>query len=602
MTELTDCERTSDKWLRSVQEEFRHGKLTRDTHAFLHGEPTLQPGSVLGDSVKCGNKKCKERSMLMAIEENVSVMRRSMLAQETLAMECKRCRDERGKRFLVARTDEDPRFQLEKFQVAPAIFPNNDIKYEVNKLRAQGHASKTGTGIMYCPAKDTPSAEALRVRTDLASQKVSWLNRHDRESGDLYGVLPLIKGMPVAMTDHIDRSVDKRLLRGRVGYVHSWVLADDEKSVFENGKRVLRKLPKVVYVKFFDSKGKPLSWQLPGMKEPGVYPIVPVRRDWFLDKGRLHPQLKIRRRQLPLTPAFAMTAHAAQGQTFSKGAIVDLNIGGSSSTMSSYVAMTRVERREDLLIYRPFPLELFNKGQKPGMDLLLRVWRHDKTIDWEAIEKEHMPSKFCPNCRCVKKKQLYHKTEWKRTDKDNHLVGNCMMCMARHTADGEPCQCTVCWTWLPEDAFPEHQRSWQSSHNRVCMGCVEKRVCKKCDVLKCAFEFTDKEWQRASWPQSIQGRCKGCMVRSQKHMWHCRGCNESKPAPHEFSEWLKERGTQHKRPGARCNYCTATAKQAREEQRAKTVSMVVKGADPTPEVATAPALTEIGRASCRERV
>ena len=55
-----------------------------------------------------------------------------------------------------------------------------------------------------------------------------------------------------------------------------------------------------------------------------------------------------------MTPAFAMTLHAAQGQTFSKGAIVDLCIGGSSSTMSSYVAITRVERREDLLIYNLF--------------------------------------------------------------------------------------------------------------------------------------------------------------------------------------------------------------------------------------------------------
>ena len=59
--------------------------------------------------------------------------------------------------------------------------------------------------------------------------------RHDRESGDLYGMLPLIKGMPVAMTDHIDRNIDKRILRGRVVYVHSWVLADEEKRVFENG-------------------------------------------------------------------------------------------------------------------------------------------------------------------------------------------------------------------------------------------------------------------------------------------------------------------------------------------------------------------------------
>ena len=41
--------------------------------------------------------------------------------------------------------------------------------------------------------------------------------------------------------------------------------------------------------------------------------------------------------------------------------------------MSNYVTLTRVECREDLLIYRPFPLELFNKGQKPGMELLLGV-------------------------------------------------------------------------------------------------------------------------------------------------------------------------------------------------------------------------------------
>ena len=102
------------------------------------------------------------------------------------------------------------------------------------------------TGVMYCPAKDRPSHEALRIRPDLPAQKIEWLSRHDRESGDLYGLLPLIRGMPVAMSDHIDRSEDKRLLRGKVGWVDSWVLDDDEQSVFENGKRVLRKLPKVV--------------------------------------------------------------------------------------------------------------------------------------------------------------------------------------------------------------------------------------------------------------------------------------------------------------------------------------------------------------------
>ena len=198
------------------------------------------------------------------------------------------------------------------------------------------------------------------------------------------------------------------------------------------------------------------------MSEPGLYPTVPVTREWFLDKGRLHLQLKSKRKQLPLTPAFAMTAHAAQGQTFSKGAIVDLNIGGSSSAMSSYVALTRVERREDLLIYRPFPIDLFTKGQKPGLELLLRVWRKE-FIDWKAIDMEHMPSKRCPGCDCVQYKHAYPMSEWNKKDKR----GNCSKCMARRKEAGRPFECNVCFAWLPEVSFQPHQRGPQSTNSRT---------------------------------------------------------------------------------------------------------------------------------------
>ena len=108
---------------------------------------------------------------------------------------------------------EDRRFMEAKFLAAPAVVPNNDMKYEMNKKRALGFASKAKTGVMYCIAKDKPSHDALRIRPDLPAQKISWLNRHDRESGDLYGVLPLMKGMPDPLTEHIDRSDEKRLLR-----------------------------------------------------------------------------------------------------------------------------------------------------------------------------------------------------------------------------------------------------------------------------------------------------------------------------------------------------------------------------------------------------
>ena len=107
------------------------------------------------------------------------------------------------------------------FTEATAVFANNDVKYDVNKKRAKDFATTCGQAVTYVSAKDTPSTDALRERPDLPAHKLSWLQRHDRESGDLYGVLQLVKDMPVALTDHIDRSSDKQLLRGRIGLVHS---------------------------------------------------------------------------------------------------------------------------------------------------------------------------------------------------------------------------------------------------------------------------------------------------------------------------------------------------------------------------------------------
>ena len=101
-----------------------------------------------------------------------------------------------------------------------------------------------------------------------------------------------------------------------------------------------------------------------------------------------------------------MTTHAAQGQTCDKGAIVDLKMGGSSSTMSSYVAITRVERRKDLSIYRPFPRELFAQGQKPGLELSLKVWRREH-IGWKTIQKQLTPQQLCNICGIVKYKESH---------------------------------------------------------------------------------------------------------------------------------------------------------------------------------------------------
>eukprot|EP00973_Karenia_brevis_P065045 9032792-Karenia_brevis.AAC.1 len=99
--------------------------------------------------------------------------------------------------------------------MAPAIFANNDVKYDVNKSRAQKYARDHKLAVTFASAKDTPSHDALREKPGIAADKLSWLKRHDRETGDLYGMLPLIHGMPVALTDHIDSNPEKQLLRGK---------------------------------------------------------------------------------------------------------------------------------------------------------------------------------------------------------------------------------------------------------------------------------------------------------------------------------------------------------------------------------------------------
>ena len=85
------------------------------------------------------------------------------------------------------------------FTRAPAIFPNNDIKYEVNKRRAYIFAAAHGLCLTWCPAKDRPSTLVLNEKPNITEEKTKWLQRHDKECGDLYGLVPLALGLPMAV-------------------------------------------------------------------------------------------------------------------------------------------------------------------------------------------------------------------------------------------------------------------------------------------------------------------------------------------------------------------------------------------------------------------
>ena len=118
---------------------------------------------------------------------------------------------------------------------------------------------------------------------------------------------------------------------------------------------------------------------------------------------------------MPLVPAFAITAHASQGQTLAQGVIVVLQLGRGVSIIASYVAITRVQSKEQLLIYRAFDREPFTRGAPEGPTLLLQKLRGEH-IDWKAIEEKHIPQGKCKHCHKLRYKDAFRPSQWKKED------------------------------------------------------------------------------------------------------------------------------------------------------------------------------------------
>ncbi len=349
--------------------------------------------------------------------------------------------------------------------------------------------------------------------------------------------------MPVVLTDHVDRSKEKKLLRGRVGTVYGICFHPGQEAFAEDGVAIANKLPQAILVHFEGA-----TWTV-GALPAGVYPVKVARSHWYLDKGRQYPCLRVSRLQFPLAPAFAVTAHAAQGQTLS-AAIVDLQIAKGTSPLASYVALTRVRSREDLLIYRPFARHLFTRGDAEGPRLLLQHLRGE-SIDWQAIEAAHMPHRVCSGCRLATYKDNFAASQWSRADGRHY----CTTCARTRVQGGTPYECRQCFVWKAAVAFGESQLAPQRLA-KVCVDCVEHRVCVRCGESKAQDHFTDRHWKRArrlhtkcgAASSANEGACDACIG------WKCAGCGQLETKL-QFTSWLTQRNDKRLRPTARCDAC-----------------------------------------------
>ena len=100
-----------------------------------------------------------------------------------------------------------------------------------------------------------------------------------------------------------------------------------------------------------------------------IIPIFPREESFSVDPKC--PELgtkavSVKRVQFPLTPAYACTAHKAQGKTLTK-AIVDLSKPptGRMDAAYAYVVLSRLKCLTDLLILRPFPISVLQQKHCP---------------------------------------------------------------------------------------------------------------------------------------------------------------------------------------------------------------------------------------------
>ena len=217
---------------------------------------------------------------------------------------------------------------------------------------------------------------------------------------------------------------------------------------------------------------------------------MPLRRTWHLDAKRSAPKLGVTRKQVPVMPAFAMTAHGAQGQTLPEGVIADLVLGVNASVLTAYVAITRVTERARLLILRAFQAEIFQQGDKSFRSLLLRHWRqHD--INWEEVLEAHVRTRNCSECKAARIRRDFTAGNWKCPTDD--IV--CRECTRAYRERGTPFRCCRCCMWRPQAAFRQpvtNINMWRS----VCDACVEKRECDTCGLWLQKAMFAKGGWRR----------------------------------------------------------------------------------------------------------
>jgi hypothetical protein len=121
--------------------------------------------------------------------------------------------------------------------------------------------------------------------------------------------------------------------------------------------------------------------------QPNLVPIPLMEQTYRIDIADVLPKdkrpksnrkaiLSIKRRALPLVPAYSIKTHKSQGQTLNN-VVIDLKLPNETDDIAAvYVPLSRVKRLSDLIILRHFDYKILLI--KPSKPQLAEIERLDK--------------------------------------------------------------------------------------------------------------------------------------------------------------------------------------------------------------------------------
>ena len=187
------------------------------------------------------------------------------------------------------------------------------------------------------------------------------LKYHDRLTGGIPGLLPLVANLPVRFTDAIDRKAKEQgVFKHTRGILRGWELPDDEEERVRSlaeWEIVLQRRPTKLYIEV--PTGTKLMPEIHGKR---TYALTPQARPWSLgDAGAM----KLKRFGFPIVPDFGGTAHAYCGSTL-PAAIGDclpwVTKPQRDAMLRAYIIMSRVKEAETCLSCSRTPRTSSGKG------------------------------------------------------------------------------------------------------------------------------------------------------------------------------------------------------------------------------------------------